>query len=226
MLDDGAAERSSEIAREHAAVALDDDVEIAPSRRGAAPQIADEPADQVRAAILLLGDAADRLEQLLDLSRQATGDAAGRRGVGEPDAGGAAADGARGASRASYHDERRAGREQAADLRLARRRVDAGQRTRELRRPERAETERRRADEVVPQHVRRAGRDHAGVPLAREHERLGHADAGGRRRDRDVDEVGRRKTDLGVHVSPLCHAHARGWKRRYICSRVADGRCV
>ena len=78
MLDDRATERLPETARQHGAVTLDDDVEVATVERGAAPQIADEPTDEIRAAVLLLGDSPDRPEDLAHRRRQAAAHAPGR----------------------------------------------------------------------------------------------------------------------------------------------------
>src|SRR5207245_9608652 len=64
VLDDRAIERLPETARQHGAVTLDDDVEVATVERGAAPEIAGEPTDEIRAAVLLLGDSPDRHEDL------------------------------------------------------------------------------------------------------------------------------------------------------------------
>src|SRR6185369_13798259 len=74
MLDDRAAERLGESVGQHGPVALDDDVEIAPARRGAAPEIAHEPTDEIGPPVLLLGEPSDRAEHLTELARQAATD--------------------------------------------------------------------------------------------------------------------------------------------------------
>ncbi len=226
VLDDRAAERFSEPARQRGAVALDDDIEIATTEHGAAPQIADEPTDEIRATVLLLGESSDRLEQLAHRGRQTAADAPGRRGLGETEAHESSTDGTDEASSPAHHHERRSGRELTTNLHFTRARLDDRQRARDLRRAKCAQAERARPDEVVAQHVGRAGGDQAGVALAREPERLGHAESGRRRRDRDVGEIARREADLRIDVRPLGHDHARGWNRRYICRSVADGKCV
>ena len=175
---------------------------------------------------MFLRDPADRREQVPHVHREAPIHSAGGRRVGQPEANEAATDRAGRSLRATHRDERSAGDELAAHGRLTGAWLDGGQRARDLRRAEPTESERRGPDQVVPQHVRGPHGEQAGVPLARARQRVGHRDPGRSHRHRDVREVGRLEADLGIHVRPLRHAHARGWKRRYICSTAVDGRCV
>ncbi len=162
---------------------------------------------------MLLRDAPDRHQQLARGGRKSPADVGRRR----------RADGALGAA---HHDERRAGGEQPPHRRLTGALVDGRQRSGERRGPERAEAERIGAHEVVAQHPRGAGHQHAGVPPPRERQRVANARAARHPCGRDVDQIGRREAHLGIDVRALGHAHARGWNRRYIRKRVADGKCV
>src|SRR5262249_11179788 len=127
---------------------------------------------------------------------------------------------------APHNDERSAGGEEAAYRRLAGGRIDLRQRARDLRGAKLSEPEGHRARQVFTQHRRGARRDPSGVALACEGAGVGHGELRRCRRDRDVDEVRRRGLDLRIYVRPLRHAHARGWKRRYMFTTAADGKWV
>jgi len=200
-----------EAASHGGAIALDDEVEVAPHDRRAAPQVPDEPSHEERAAVMFLRDPADRGEQFPHVHREVLIHSAGGRGVGQPGASESATDRAARTLRAAHRDEGSTRDEQAAHGRLACAWFNGGKRARDLHRA---------------QHVRRARREQASVPPAHERQRVGHRDSCRRHRDHDVDEVGRLEVDLWIHVRPLRHAHARGWKRRYICRTAVDGRCV
>jgi len=132
VLHDRAPEHACEAARHGRGVALDDDVEIALADRRAAPQVTDEAPHEIRAAVVLLRDPPDGLEELPDIARQAPADAAGGRRLGHAEAGEWATDGTPDAPRASHRDEWSAGREQTAHDRLAGAWIDGWQHARDL----------------------------------------------------------------------------------------------
>src|SRR5256886_14511232 len=88
------------------------------------------------------------------------------------------------------------------------------------------EAEATRSDEVLAQDVPPVRDDDHRVALPRHPQGGADGEWRARPRDRGVDEVGRHEAHLGIHVGALRHAHALGWKRRYIRASAEVGRWV
>jgi hypothetical protein len=111
------------------------------------------------------------------------------------------------------------------DLRFAR--VDHGQRPGQARHRQLREAERVRAGDVRAQdEAIAAGAQHVGLATPGQAHRVRRAERRGRRHDRTVDQVGRRRHDLRIDLGAPGHHRARGWKVRYMRCSAELGRCV
>ena len=221
MLDQRAAHRLRQRARDDQRVALDHDVEVTGHARPLQPRVADDAADGVGTGAVRLGQAADGGEQCQTLGVEPALQAGSHRHDGRCDR--PSHDPERRAP-LHHHDHRRAGREPTPHGDLALAAGHDGQRTDEPPHGEVADAERLGAGGVLAQRVRRAADRHdVGVPPARQPRRVARAQSRRHADDQAVDEIGGGRRHLWVDVRAPGH-HARGWNLRYIRVRADVGR--